>query len=83
MEAHPRLTTGTLYRALDNVTTMKSARDILLSLAPSGFQISLSSCYDYTENYRKEADKLYNITLVGVLMHFYLSRSLPALEYNS
>ena len=53
VEAHPRLTTGTLYRAVDNVTTMKAARDIILSLAPSSFKISLSSCYNYTENYRK------------------------------
>ena len=53
VEAHPRLTTGTLYRAVDNVTTMKRARDILLYLAPSAFQISLSPCYNYTENYRK------------------------------
>ena len=53
VEAHPRLTTGTLYRAADNVTNMKAAREILLSLAPSSFKISLSSCYNYTENYRK------------------------------
>ena len=32
---------------------MKAARDIILSLAPSSFKISLSSCYNYTENYRK------------------------------
>ena len=53
LEAHPRLTTGTLYRAVDNVITMKQAREILLSMAPSGFTISLSSCYNYTENYRE------------------------------
>ena len=53
VEAHPRLTTGTLYRATDNVTSMKAAREILLSLAPSSFKISLSSCYNYTDNYRR------------------------------
>ena len=53
VEAHPRLTTGTLYRAVDNVMTMKVAREILLSLTPDSFKISLSSCYNYTENYRK------------------------------
>ena len=53
VEPHPRLTTGTLYRVVDNVTTMKAARDIILSVAPSSFKISLSSCYNYTENYRK------------------------------
>ena len=47
-EAYPRLTTGTLYRAMDNVTTMKAARDIILSLGPSSFKISLSFCYNYT-----------------------------------
>ena len=53
LESHPRLTTGTLYRSVDNVTTMKRAREILLSLAPEGFNISLSSCYNYTNNYRR------------------------------
>ena len=53
VEAHPRLTTGTLYRATDNLTSMKAAREILLSLAPSSFKISLSSCYNYTDNYRR------------------------------
>ena len=52
LEAHPRLTTGTLYRGVDNATTMKRAREILLSMAPMGFTISLSSCYNFTENYR-------------------------------
>ena len=53
LESHPRLTTGTLYRSVDNVTTMKRAREILLSLAPEGFKISLSCCYNYTNNYRR------------------------------
>ena len=53
LESHPQLTTGTLYRSSDSATTMKKAREILLSLSPQAFQISLSSCYNYTENYRK------------------------------
>ncbi len=53
LEAHPRLTTGTLYRGVGNATTMQHAREILLSMAPRGFSISLSSCYNYTENYRQ------------------------------
>ena len=53
IQAHPRLTTGTLYRCTDNAMTMKQAREILLSVAPKGFNISLSSCFNYTENYRK------------------------------
>lgn len=42
LEAHPRLTTGTLYRAADSATTMRKARETVLSLAPQGFSISLS-----------------------------------------
>lgn len=38
LEAHPRLTTGTLYRTVDHVTTMKQAREILLAMAPEGFK---------------------------------------------
>ena len=32
--------------------TMKRAREIILSLAPDDFTISLSACYNYTENFR-------------------------------
>ena len=32
--------------------TMKRAREVILSLAPDNFHISLSSCYNYTQNYR-------------------------------
>ena len=53
IQAHPRLTTGTLYRCTDNAMTMKQAREILLAVAPKGFSISLSSCFNYTENFRK------------------------------
>ena len=52
LEAHPRLTNETLYRTSDNVTSMRKAREILLAFAPDGFHISLSACYNYTENYR-------------------------------
>ena len=34
---------------------MKRAREILLSMAPKGFTISLSTCYNYTENYRERS----------------------------
>ena len=53
LEAHPRLTTGTVYRASDNTMTMRKAREVLLSAAPEGFTISLSSCFNYTQNFRK------------------------------
>ena len=53
LEAHPHLITGTLYRGADSITTMQQAREVLLSMAPQGFSISLSACYNYTENYRQ------------------------------
>lgn len=53
LEAYLRLTTCTLYRGVNNVTTMRQAREILPSMAPEGFNISLSACYNYTENYRQ------------------------------
>ena len=55
LEAHPRLIHGTLYQTTESVTTMKRAREILLSMAPKGFTISLSTCYNYTENYRERS----------------------------
>lgn len=53
LEAHPRLTTGTVYRDSDNTMTMQRAREVLLSTAPAGFTISLSSCFNYTQNFLK------------------------------
>ncbi|XP_060592863.1 uncharacterized protein LOC132747483 [Ruditapes philippinarum] len=55
LESHPRLTDGILYRSCDNSKTMKQAREIIMAVAPEGFQISLSSCYNYTENYRSNS----------------------------
>ena len=53
LESHPRLIDTVLYRAVDNNTTMKHARETILALAPEGFNISLSSCFNYTQNYRE------------------------------
>ncbi len=53
LESHPRLTDTVLYRAVDNNTMMKHARETILALAPEGFNISLSSCFNYTQNYRE------------------------------
>ena len=53
LESHPRLTDTVLYRASDNNTIMKNARETILALAPEGFDISLSSCFNYTQNYRE------------------------------
>ena len=53
LESHPKLTNDILYRAADNATNMTDARLALLSLAPENFSISLSTCYNYTQNFRK------------------------------
>ena len=52
LKSHPRLTDTVLYRAADSNTIMKHAREIVLALAPEGFNICLSSCFNYTQNYR-------------------------------
>lgn len=53
LESHSKLENDTLYRAADNKTNMVDARLALLSLAPEDFSISLSCCYNYTQNFRK------------------------------
>ena len=53
LESHPKLTNNILYRAADNVINMADARLALLSLAPENLSISLSTCYNYTQNFRK------------------------------
>ncbi len=55
LESHPRLITSTCYKSMDNVIFMRQARNILLTCAPPNFTISLSSCYNYTENYRENS----------------------------
>lgn len=57
LESHPRLITSTRYRSIDNALFMHQARRILLSCAPPNFTISLSSCYNYTENYRENSSQ--------------------------
>ena len=57
LESHPRLITSTRYRSIDNTIFMHQARKILLSCAPPDFTISLSSCYNYTENYRENSSQ--------------------------
>ena len=52
MESHPRLIDSTLYKAISNAMTMRKAREILLTLAPKDFNIALSSCFNYTQNYK-------------------------------
>ena len=51
--SHPRLIDETLYRTPDSNTYMKKAREIVIALSSLDFHISLSSCYNYTQNYKK------------------------------
>ena len=52
LEAHPRLTDDILYKSKGNTLTMRKAKEIILDLAPDSFTISLSSLYNYTQNYK-------------------------------
>lgn len=52
LESHPRLSDTVLYKSKSNALTMKEARETLLSLCPKGFNIALSTCYNYTQNYK-------------------------------
>ena len=52
-QSHPRLIDDTLYRTPDSNTNMKKAREIVIALSSPEFHISLSCCYNYTQNYKK------------------------------
>lgn len=53
VQSHPRLIDDTLYRTSDNVTNMKQARQLVMAMSNPDFNISLSCCYNYTQNYKK------------------------------
>lgn len=53
LESHPKLKNEIMYKAEGNKTKMKDAREILLAAAGPGFRISLSTCYNYTMNYKR------------------------------
>ena len=53
LESHPRLNDTVLYHSADNNTIMRDARETILALAPKEFNISLSSCFNYTQNYKE------------------------------
>ena len=48
LQSHPRLSTDLRYRCSRNITTMREARELLLEVAPAGFEIARSTCYNYT-----------------------------------
>ena len=53
LESHSKLHNEILYRAADSKTKMKDAREAIMALAPEDFSICLSTCFNYTQNYRK------------------------------
>ncbi|CAG2211392.1 unnamed protein product [Mytilus edulis] len=53
MEAHSRLTNTIKYKSATNRTRMADARETVLAAGPPDFNISLSTCNNYTQNYRK------------------------------
>ena len=52
LECHPHLTDNVMYKGKSNALTMKQARETLLALSPQGFNISLSCCFNYTQNFK-------------------------------
>lgn len=53
LETHSKLYNETMYKASDNMTIMREALDLVHSLAPEDFKISLSCLYTYTMNYKQ------------------------------
>ena len=52
LQADPRLLDRTLFKAADNATLMRHAKEMLCKIKPD-FKISTSCLYTYTMNYRK------------------------------
>lgn len=71
LEAHPRLISGTLYRGADNATTMKQAREILLSMAPKGFNISLYLSFLEPDTTFKCMNEILQLLIDPALDHYF------------
>ena len=56
LEAHARLKNNNMYRCKDNNTFMRQALDIVNSVSPPSFNISLSSCFNYTMTYKRNTE---------------------------
>ena len=54
LEAHPRLKNEVVFRSVDNNTFMMQALKIINCISPPSFNISLSSCYNYTMTYKQK-----------------------------
>ena len=55
MVSHPRLTTSTLFHHEKNNLFTRQGREYILMHAPPFFDVSLSTCYNYTMNYREDS----------------------------
>ena len=55
LESHPRLKNEIRFRSKDNNTFMRQACEIINNISPPSFNISLSSCYNYTMTYKKNS----------------------------
>ena len=53
LEAHPRLKNEVMFRSVHNNMFMTQALKIINSVSPRSFNISLSSCYNYTMTYKQ------------------------------
>ncbi len=82
LEAHPRLKEDILYRSKDNNTFMRQAHEIISTISPPSFNISLSSCYNYTMTYKKNAAANANISLHRP-PHTKVDRLVVNLHYSS
>ena len=54
LESHSKLCNKLLYRVSDSKTKMNDARQEILPLAPDDFTTSMSSCFNYTQNFLKD-----------------------------
>jgi hypothetical protein len=79
IQSHPCLTVDTLYRTPDSNVYIKEARELLLAMSDPSFSISLSSCCNYTQNYKKTPCKQKGITMGKELMHAFLFINLQEL----
>lgn len=53
LQSHSKLCNKLLYRVSNSKTKMNDAREAILALAPDNITTSLSSCFNYTQNFLK------------------------------
>lgn len=63
VQSHLRLLDETLYRTPQSNMDMKRARELVVAMSNRDFEISLSFCYNYTQNLKKKAPFKQNVTM--------------------